>query len=602
MLHRLRRFEEGGQAPDPMQILQAYAQANQMDEETFGQFVQEFQSMAPQEQQKVLQVISQQLQQMQQQAPQQGMQMGEEAQMEQQQGNPMMAQMGARIGDAIYDPIFKTYHLPKAAYGIDPSQYPVVKPPVKQAAKSKVPVRQATAPVAPSAPQDELDMLKQRADSLKKDPIKETIKTNIKTSNFPKSLDTDGSNLHPLGGKLNKTFYDNHITGLNKIKGLRNAIPIETVKGDLVYYNYDTGKYGAIGLPGRMGYNQISDFGEILDPSGVANYGDSRAAKYNKLLSNQGWQNADGSRGESSTGESIYNSFDKGINILGNIPAIGKTKGIIKGGSSVLGKVFEKGSGLLKKIGIMDDENTILSKIEKAKVRLGEHLPTYKKLEDLENVKKEWGESSKQYQVAKAVYQGEKKMLSKENEALKKQSLLYAEQQKMLTDAPYHPLISDPMHPLVNGATTALTVEEKAKKLDELSVLKGKVDSELQLSNLKIKELKTKLGEPTLDLLQKWNIVDKNKRTIEKQLSVLDKSDISKLTEHLNKNKKLIEKYRKIPEGLRKTTDIDKAFEGVSKPALKIIHDIIKAPYEKGNGLRTGFGAILQTINQDETK
>jgi len=612
-LDRLRRYDEGGQAPDPMQILQAYAQANQMDEETFAQFMQEFQSMAPQEQQHVLQVISQQLEQAaQQQAPQGQMPLREGDEMPQQDPNqnPMVAQLGGMIDNSIYDPYTRSYTLPKAGYGMydgDPTaKYPIVGPPVKNTIKAK-PVVQNTVTLNTSRNTSEFSRDSSSLMGMipKSDTANKEIKkiVNIKDNGIPDELDSyQGSNLHPLGGKINPQFYKDHIGELRKIKGLRNAIPFETVKGDLVYYNYDTGKYGAIGLPGRMSYNQISDLGEIFDFTGVANYGDSRAAKYNKMISSQGWQNADGSRGESSTGESIYNSFDNIINKIGNIPAIGKTKGIIKGGSSVLGKVFEKGSGLLKKIGIMDDEATILSKIEKGKVRLGEHLPTYKKLEDLDNIKKEWGESSKQYQVAKAVYQGEKKILSKENEALKKQSLLYAEQQKMLTDAPYHPLISDPIHPLVNSATTALTVEEKAKKLDELSVLKSKVDSELQLSNLKVKELKTKLGEPTLDLLQKWNIVDKNKRSIEKQLSVLDKSDVSKLTEQLNKNKKLIEKYRKIPEGLRKTTDIDKAFEDVSKPALKIIHDIIKAPYEKGNGLRTGFGAILQIINQDETK
>lgn len=610
MLHKLRRYDEGGQTPDPMQLLQAYAQANQMSEEDFAQLVQEFKSMAPEEQQQALQAISQQLQQMQQQAQPQGMTMGADAnQIPQEQGNPMIAQLGARVENAIYDPVFKTYtyELPKAAFGEDPTVgYFRVPPPTQKIVKkpaNKPIVKPVTQTVQTNTDPEVAD-LQRRAQQQPVVAAKEAQKiVNIKDNGIPDELDSyQGSNLHPLGGKINPQFYKDHIGELRNIKGLRNAIPLETVKGDLVYYNYDTGKYGAIGLPGRMSYNQISDLGEIFDFTGVANYGDSRAAKYNKMVSSQGWQNADGSRGESSTGESIYNSFDNIINKIGNIPAIGKTKGIIKGGSSVLGKVFEKGSGLLKKIGIMDDEATILSKIEKGKVRLGEHLPTYKKLEDLDNIKKEWGESSKQYQVAKAAYQGEKKILSKENEALKKQSLLYAEQQKMLTDAPYHPLISDPIHPLVNSATTALTAEEKAKKLDELSVLKSKVDSELQLSNLKIKELKTKLGEPTLDLLQKWNIVDKNKRSIEKQLSALDKSDVSKLTEQLNKNKKLIEKYRKIPEGLRKTTDIDKAFEDVSKPALKIIHDIIKAPYEKGNGLRTGFGAILQIMNQDETK
>ena len=102
-LDRLRRFEEGGQAPDPMQILQAYAQANQMDEETFAQFMQEFQSMAPQEQQHVLQVISQQLEQAaQQQAPQGQMPLrdGDEMQQQDPSQNPMVAQLGGMIDNS----------------------------------------------------------------------------------------------------------------------------------------------------------------------------------------------------------------------------------------------------------------------------------------------------------------------------------------------------------------------------------------------------------------------------------------------------------------------------------------------------------------------
>ena len=139
MLHRLRRYDEGGQSPDPMQLLQAYAQANQMSEEDFAQLVQEFKSMAPEEQQQALQAISQQLQQMQQQAQPQGMTMGADAnQIPQEQGNPMIAQLGARVENAIYDPVFKTYtyELPKAAFGEDITLgYARAQPPVQKIIK-----------------------------------------------------------------------------------------------------------------------------------------------------------------------------------------------------------------------------------------------------------------------------------------------------------------------------------------------------------------------------------------------------------------------------------------------------------------------------------
>lgn len=146
MLHRLRRYDEGGQAPDPMQLLQAYAQANQMSEEDFAQLVQEFKSMAPEEQQQALQAISQQLQQMQQQAQPQGMTMGADAnQIPQEQGNPMIAQLGARVENAIYDPVFKTYtyELPKAAFGDsfgegDTAGYFRVPPPTQKIVKKTV--------------------------------------------------------------------------------------------------------------------------------------------------------------------------------------------------------------------------------------------------------------------------------------------------------------------------------------------------------------------------------------------------------------------------------------------------------------------------------
>ena len=142
MLHRLRRYDEGGQSPDPMQLLQAYAQANQMSEEDFAQLVQEFKSMAPEEQQQALQAISQQLQQMQQQAQPQGMTMGADAnQIPQEQGNPMIAQLGARVENAIYDPVFKTYtyELPKAAFGEDPTVgYFRVPPPTQKIVKKTV--------------------------------------------------------------------------------------------------------------------------------------------------------------------------------------------------------------------------------------------------------------------------------------------------------------------------------------------------------------------------------------------------------------------------------------------------------------------------------
>ena len=210
MLHKLRRFEEGGQAPDPMQILQAYAQANQMDEETFGQFMQEFQSMPPQEQQHVLQIISQQLQQMQQQTPQQGMQMGEEAQMEQQPGNPMVAQLGARIGDAIYDPIFKSYsyNLPKAEYGyegIDPSQYPVIAPPRKKMTNTTK-QKQVVSPPAPSNSNDDLSDIEQRANAFQPSG-KPSIDLKPKDSyNLAEILNNDAINYKKIEKRNNQGF------------------------------------------------------------------------------------------------------------------------------------------------------------------------------------------------------------------------------------------------------------------------------------------------------------------------------------------------------------------------------------------------------------
>ena len=604
MLHRLRRYDEGGQAPDPMQLLQAYAQANQMSEEDFAQLVQEFKSMAPEEQQQALQAISQQLQQMQQQTQPQGMTMGADAnQIPQEQGNPMIAQLGARVENAIYDPVFKTYtyELPKAAFGEDPTAgYFRVPPPTQKIVKKTVnkPILKPVTQIVQTNTDPEVADLQRRAQQTiqKQEPTSQLTPKETLRLQPPDKLTTDGSNLHPLGGKINSDFYNDHIGQLRKIKGLKNAIPIETVKGDLVYYNNDTGTYGAIGLPGQTAYNQISDFMEILDPTGIANYGDSRAAKYNKLVSEQGWQNADGTRGKSSPGEYAWNVFDNAINKVGNVPALGKVKGIGTGVTKVAGKIFEKGSSLLKKINLVDDEAGIIKKINDSKLLLGEHLQTYNKLEELQNIEKEYGTTSKQYQIAKNVYRSTKKDLEKEVNSLKKESLLYAEQQKMLTDNKItHPLISDVTHPLFDVPTTPNSL----KTLDEIAAMKQKTDLKLIESSKKLDQIKNKLGEPTLELLKKLNIADKNKRSIEKSLSELNPNDINKLKEHLERNTKLIEKYRKIPEGLRKTTDIDKAFEGVSKPAMKIVYDLIKAPYEKGNGLRTGFGVILQGINQD---
>ena len=249
MLHRLRRYDEGGQAPDPMQLLQAYAQANQMSEEDFAQLVQEFKSMAPEEQQQALQAISQQLQQMQQQAQPQGMTMGADAnQIPQEQGNPMIAQLGARVENAIYDPVFKTYthELPKADFGDsfgedDTAGYFRVPPPTQKIVKKTV-IKPIVKPVTQTVQTNidpEVADLQRRAQQQPVVAAKEIKKiVSTKNNGIPDELDSyQGSNLHPLGGKINPQFYKDHIGQLRKIKGLRNAIPFETVKGDLVYYN-----------------------------------------------------------------------------------------------------------------------------------------------------------------------------------------------------------------------------------------------------------------------------------------------------------------------------------------------------------------------------
>lgn len=219
MLHRLRRYDEGGQAPDPMQLLQAYAQANQMSEEDFAQLVQEFKSMAPEEQQQALQAISQQLQQMQQQAQPQGMTMGADAnQIPQEQGNPMIAQLGARVENAIYDPVFKTYtyELPKAAFGDnfgeeDTKYYARAQPPVQKIIKkpaNKLIVKPVTQTVQTNTDPEVAD-LQRRAQQQPVVAAKEASvsPTQILDSNhLAEILNNDVSNYRKTEERNNKGF------------------------------------------------------------------------------------------------------------------------------------------------------------------------------------------------------------------------------------------------------------------------------------------------------------------------------------------------------------------------------------------------------------
>lgn len=211
MLHRLRRYDEGGQSPDPMQLLQAYAQANQMSEEDFAQLVQEFKSMAPEEQQQALQAISQQLQQMQQQAQPQGMTMGADAnQIPQEQGNPMIAQLGARVENAIYDPVFKTYtyELPKAAFGEDITLgYARAQPPIKKVVKQTT-VKPVTQVVQTNTDPDVAD-LQRRAQQqpvvvAKEAPVSPTQILN--STHLAEILNNDVSNYRKTEERNNKGF------------------------------------------------------------------------------------------------------------------------------------------------------------------------------------------------------------------------------------------------------------------------------------------------------------------------------------------------------------------------------------------------------------
>ena len=215
MLHRLRRYDEGGQAPDPMQLLQAYAQANQMSEEDFAQLVQEFKSMAPEEQQQALQAISQQLQQMQQQAQPQGMTMGADInQIPQEQGNPMIAQLGARVENAVYDPVFKTYtyELPKAAFGEDPTAgYFRVPPPTQKIVKKTVnkPIVKPVTQVVQTNTDPEVADLQRRAQQQPVVAAKEASvsPTQILDSNhLAEILNNDVSNYRKTEERNNKGF------------------------------------------------------------------------------------------------------------------------------------------------------------------------------------------------------------------------------------------------------------------------------------------------------------------------------------------------------------------------------------------------------------
>jgi hypothetical protein len=219
MLHRLRRYDEGGQAPDPMQLLQAYAQANQMSEEDFAQLVQEFKSMTPEEQQQALQAISQQLQQMQQQAQPQGMTMGADAnQIPQEQGNPMIAQLGARVENAIYDPVFKTYtyELPKAAFGDsfgedDTAGYFRVPPPTQKIVKKTVnkPIVKPVTQTVQTNTDPEVADLQRRAQQqpvvvAKEAPVSPTQILN--STHLAEILNNDVSNYRKTEERNNKGF------------------------------------------------------------------------------------------------------------------------------------------------------------------------------------------------------------------------------------------------------------------------------------------------------------------------------------------------------------------------------------------------------------
>ncbi len=205
-LDRLRRYDEGGQVPDPMQILQAYAQANQMDEETFAQFMQEFQSMAPQEQQHVLQVITQQLQ-AQQQTPQGQMPLREGDEMPQQDPsqNPMIAQLGGMMDNSTYDPYTRSYTLPKAQNGIDPSQYPT---PVKSNTKKIVKAK-------PTIQDTELSMFQKDSSSLMDMTTPDTTQNKSKSVellkpkdsfNLAEILNNDAANYKKIDDRNKKGF------------------------------------------------------------------------------------------------------------------------------------------------------------------------------------------------------------------------------------------------------------------------------------------------------------------------------------------------------------------------------------------------------------
>lgn len=633
-LDRLRRFEEGGQAPDPMQILQAYAQANQMDEETFAQFMQEFQSMAPQEQQHVLQVISQQLEQAaQQQAPQGQMPLrdGDEMQQQDPSQNPMVAQLGGMIDNSTYDPYTRSYTLPKAGLGMYNQQEPELYHPLPAKKKSVVTnpvIKRDTMAVRDTTPKRDTTMNTYSLDSLdikgrytpdttrgytttdtsstrnqnsqgfNKDDRPEYDTPNELTSNYQKNDNPFSNVLHPLKGNLDPQFYKKYIKELRSIKGLKSAIPIETVKGDLIYYNNKTGEYGAIGLPGRSLKTGIGDLLEIFDPTGASNYGDSRAAKYNRMVSDQ--------TPSSTQGERNWNGFMSNLGKLGNIPAVGKLKPVAKGvigAAGMLGEVFSAGTKMLREGNIIKNEAATIARIDKAKELLSPlQKSAYEKLESLPDIKKTFTEDSKEYRVARALYSKDKKLIESNVKDLQKQIDIHEKNVGQLKKA-----ISERTADYIPNPHF---VDDKQTVKDLMSLVNDKKISIIN-ENKKIEILNKKLADGTViegiktPTLESLRIPGNKIKAINKELSKLPPQEVATLSKFVEENKALIAKFRKIPEGVRPPDDeIAKAFKNINPSIKDHVLKIIKYPYQNttGNNTRLGAAAVLQYLNQDKTE
>ena len=629
-LDRLRRFEEGGQSPDPMQILQAYAQANQMDEETFAQFMQEFQSMAPQEQQHVLQVISQQLEQAaQQQAPQGQMPLrdGDEMQQQDPSQNPMVAQLGGMIDNSTYDPYTRSYTLPKAAYGMydgDPTKMYAEPIPDKKVIKKIVPTptQRDTTPkrdsIVNKIQADSLEQMEgfipdttrkytttdssstrnQNSQGFNKDDRPEYDTPNELTSNYQKNDNPFSNVLHPLKGNLDPQFYKKYIKELRSIKGLKSAIPIETVKGDLIYYNNKTGEYGAIGLPGRSLKTGIGDLLEIFDPTGASNYGDSRAAKYNRMVSDQ--------TPSSTQGERNWNGFMSNLGKLGNIPAVGKLKPVAKGvigAAGMLGEVFSAGTKMLREGNIIKNEAATIARIDKAKELLSPlQKSAYEKLESLPDIKKTFTEDSKEYRVARALYSKDKKLIESNVKDLQKQIDIHEKNVGQLKKA-----ISERTADYIPNPHF---VDDKQTVKDLMSLVNDKKISIIN-ENKKIEILNKKLADGTViegiktPTLESLRIPGNKIKAINKELSKLPPQEVATLSKFVEENKALIAKFRKIPEGVRPPDDeIAKAFKNINPSIKDHVLKIIKYPYQNttGNNTRLGAAAVLQYLNQDKTE